>query len=101
MEDLDHPFVLQSDEYLTNQIGEVAPVLMMSNYEFAIFIMCIGLRCGDKDESQINEKYRLSQWEIDNLDDVIQTAQVHIRTLANSIKNFEYMQSIKDENLFY
>lgn len=100
LENLDHPYVLQSNEYLSNQIGEIAPVLMMSNYEFTLFLLCLGLRYGDKDESQINEKYRLAQWEIANLDEIIQITQVHMRTLADEIKHFEYQQSIKDENLF-
>lgn len=100
METYDHPYVLQADEYSLNMIGEYAPVLMMANYELAIFLLCLGLRWGDKDESHLNEKYRLSQWEIDNLDDVIQIAQVHMRTLADEIRRFEYQQSIKTENLF-
>lgn len=100
MENLDHPYVLQSDEGLSNQIGELAPTLLMSNYEFALFLLCLGLLYGDKDESHLDEKYRLKQWEKDNLYEIIQITQVYMRTLADEIRHFEYTQRIKGENLF-
>lgn len=94
-----NPFKINVSERAFNWIALNAPVLKMSNYELAIFFLCIGLVYG-VDESLYDEKSRTPAWEIDEMKRIINECVVHCRMIPKEIELFEYKQNIIGQRVF-
>jgi hypothetical protein len=99
LKDTSNPFKISVSERAFNWIAINASLLKMSNYELALFFMCIGLVHGI-DESLYDEKSRTPAWEIEEMKSIISECTVHCRTISKEIEIFKYKQSIIGESVF-